>query len=93
MANPNTLGKYLRERRFMEALTMNEVSKKSGITQSEICGIELGKRFSPSVITLEKLSEFYNVPALQLAEMIDIPNHKVTMYIRMAKGELLHETK
>lgn len=91
MANPNTLGKYLRERRFMDGLTMKEVSQKTGITQSELCNIELGKKFSPSIDVIQKLSAHYKVPILELAQMIDLPNHKVYTYIRMLKGESLHE--
>lgn len=93
MANPNTLGKYLRERRFLDGLTMKEMGLLSGLTQGDICNMELGKKICPSVNVIQKLSSYYNVPILELAEMIDLPNHKMDTFIRMLKGELVQREK
>lgn len=91
MANPNTLGNFLKEQRFTKSVTMKEMSAVSGITQSEIHCLEAGKKYCPSIRTIERLSAFYEIPVLELGEMIDIPNFKMEVYLRTLRGQAHEE--
>lgn len=81
MYNPNTLGKYLREKRMERGLKLFELADAADISVSVISNVELGKVHSPSPKIINKLAEFYDVPAIKLAEMVDHPRHNLKVLL------------
>lgn len=81
MYNPNSLGIFLRSRRKELGLTISDLSNKIALSTSTISHVETGKFQSPSTSVLEKFGAIYNIPAIDLAKMIDIPTYKTKEYI------------
>lgn len=82
MYNPNTLGKFLRNKRLSLGLTGVELSELTGLNQANISLIELGKLQSPTMYNLDKLAKFYEMEPIELVKMIDNPNYKTHLYLK-----------
>ncbi len=69
------LGKYLKQLRDEQKLSIRSVAKKCGISPSYLAKIEIGDTFKTiSIETLVKLSKFYGIPVssmLKEASFID----------------------
>lgn len=71
------LGKYLRELRKEQGLSMRSVAKSCRMTPSHLAKIEVGDTFKTiGIETLVRLSKFYGIPACaMLQEAGFIENH------------------
>lgn len=83
------LGKYLRELRKEQGLSMRSVAKSCGLAPSYLAKIETGDTFKTiSIETLVKVSKFYGIPVsamLQEAGFIDNHNDdlpELAIYLR-----------
>src|SRR4051794_8720767 len=56
------LGKKLREMRMNKRWTLNELSKRSGLSISHISSLERGTRTKPSMTVVRKLANALEVP-------------------------------
>lgn len=88
------LGKYLRELRQEQGLSIRAVAKNCGVAPSYLAKIEAGKTFKTiGVETLVKLSKFYGIPtSAMLKEAGFIDSHddslpELAQYLR-AKFQL-----
>ena len=55
------MGKYLKELRLINKLTLREVEKITGISNAYLSQVERGKRSVPTIKILRKLAHVYNV--------------------------------
>ncbi len=63
------LGKYLRELRKEQGLSIRSVAKSCGLAPSHLAKIEAGDTFKTiGVLTLVKLSKFYGIPVSAMLE-------------------------
>jgi transcriptional regulator with XRE-family HTH domain len=60
------LGKKLREMRLNKKWTLNELSKRSGLSISHISSLERGTRTKPSMVVVRKLANALEVPVYHL---------------------------
>lgn len=63
------LGKFLRERRQELGLSVKDVAKRSGLTESAIYMIERGERSAERFDTIEGLAEAYKVEPNEIARL------------------------
>lgn len=91
------LGKYLKQLREEQGLSIRNVARQSGMSPSHLAKIEAGDTFkSISIQTLIKLSKFYGIPVsaiLKEAGFIEDAEDELpefTQYLR-AKYQLPHQ--
>lgn len=58
----------LREFRESQGLTMAQLAKETGVSSGMISDIENGNSKNPTIWTVLKLADFFNVPVEQLIE-------------------------
>ena len=63
-------GYYLRKLRKDAGLSLRQVKEQSGVSDTYLRDIELGRRFAPSRNTLDKLATLYNVPFEEISSKI-----------------------
>jgi len=61
------LGKKIRELRKLNELTQAELAERCNLSDNFIALLERGKNF-PSIFTIKKLSEVFNIPISELFE-------------------------
>lgn len=61
-------GKYLKNLRLMQRLTLREVENKTGVSNAYISQIERGIRRAPSPQILKKIAPLYKVTVKELLE-------------------------
>lgn len=72
MDNENKLGAYLKEVRNNKGLSLRDVGSQTGISASYINRVEKGERKQISTTMLQKFSDFYQVPVLELYKIAGI---------------------
>ena len=63
-----TFGKWLKEQRLDNALSQRELAEKLSIDVVSVNFLENDKHF-PSIKTLKKIADFFNVPVAELRKM------------------------
>lgn len=69
-----TIGNRIKSNRIKNNLTLEDLSKKSGISISYLSQIENNQQINPSVDTLKKIVDSMNIPLMSLFEDIDDTN-------------------
>lgn len=73
-----TLGQYLRAIRKQNKLSMGNVTKATGITNSQLSHIECDITQTPSPVVLRKLAKLYNIKLIELYQKADYLKHEDT---------------
>jgi len=82
MAINEWFGNYLYRLRLAEKLTLRQVEKKTGISNSYLSQIENGRRSIPTIPILIKLAKVYDV---RLVDMIIAYENQLFIYKQIAK--------
>lgn len=91
-----TVGTYLKNIRLELNMSMEDVTKHTGITDSRLNRLEHGKLKEPSPFMLKKLSELYHISLIDLYKRIGyLSNDKTTdtnfFHIeQLSEGEIKH---
>lgn len=83
MENENRLGAYLKEVRNNMGLSLRDVGSQTGISASYINRVEKGERKQISTIMLQKFSDFYKIPVLELYKIAGINTEVQTSSIEL----------
>lgn len=75
---PKTLGEVLKQARFQKRLTLRQVQKQSGISNSYLCQLESGQVSNPSGAKLYILAKVYDISFEELIKLTLKP--KVNIY-------------
>lgn len=62
------IGKKLKDWRIEKKLSQTDLSKKSGVSQSQISSIESGLKENPGIITMKKLADALEITVEDLLE-------------------------
>lgn len=83
MENENKLGAYLKEVRNNKGLSLRDVGTQTGISASYINRVEKGERKQISTTMLQKFSDFYKIPVLELYKIAGINTEVQTSSIEL----------
>ncbi len=73
------IGEFIRNFRKKKQLTLNELAKKSGVSQPYLSQLETGKNNNPTSDTLEKIAKGLDLSYLELLSLTKtIPDHDIS---------------
>ncbi len=80
----NTFSKFIKNIRTKKHLTLRDVEKITGISNSYLSQLEGSASRKPTVTIIKRLAEAYNCPFHQLADLvvIDSPNSAKSQFVK-----------
>ena len=62
------IGTVLRELRYQNGLTQDELARKANVARSYVARLEAESKMNPSIAVLKRLAKALNVPVTELLE-------------------------
>lgn len=70
-----SLGKNIQHLCDIHKVNLTELSKNTGIKPVDVHSLASGKNTNPHILTIKRISEFFNIKLSQLIGEEDLPQH------------------